>query len=247
MSYYDVDWSDRFGFGRPRPLSGLIGVCIHTTENDAGTPAENVANYQITSESGSYNVLTDTSGKRLRENTDDWQVWATGNKGNDVLLHLSFVARAAWSREKWLSYPAMLRAGATVVAYWCKTYGFPVRHAVTVAQLPGVTTHNATRAWGGTDHTDPGPGFPMDVFLGYVTEAMNGGTEPAPLPHPREDAMNAEQAHQLSDVTGQLTGSPTPGEFPGWDQLGGRTPVDALAALCEKAGVPGCYDPKARQ
>ena len=189
MSYFDVDWSPRFGFGRPRPLSGLRGVCIHTTENSPGTPAENVANYQLTSKSGSYNMLVDTTGKRLRENTDDWQVWASGNKGNDILLHISFVFRAHYSRAQWLAQDKMLRAGATVVGHWCKKYGFPVRQ-VGVAGLPGITTHDATRAWGGTDHTDPGPNFPWDVFLRYVNESIQGAT--APKPDPKEDVMAAD-------------------------------------------------------
>lgn len=172
MSYFDVDWSHRFTFGEPRSLKNLIGICLHTTENAAGTPAENVATYQINSESGSYNMLVDTTGKRLRANTDDWFTWSTGNKGNSVLLHLSFVAYASWTRAQWLAQDKMLRAGATVVAHWCRTYGFPVKKAVPVGNLPGITTHDATRAWGGTDHTDPGPNFPWDVFLKYVNENM---------------------------------------------------------------------------
>lgn len=119
------------------------------------------------------------------------------------------------------------------------------------------------RRWGKPDEMHYQIGLPpTDPRVAAFAEKLNNGhlgayppntnpapkpAPPAPLPHPREDAMNSDQAHQLSDVTGQLTGSPTPGEFPGWEQLGGRTPVDALAALCEKAGVPGCYDPKARK
>lgn len=167
------DWTARFNFGGPRKTSAIIGVCIHTTENDPGTPAENVANYQVTSQSGSYHVLADRIGL-LVENTDDWTTWSTANKGNEVLLHLSFVFRARYSREQWLAEESMLRAGAWQVAQWCKRYNFPVKQ-VDVRNLPGITTHSATRAWGTTDHTDPGPNFPWDVFLRYVNEAMNDG------------------------------------------------------------------------
>jgi len=171
------DWTSRFNFGGPRSTAALIGVCIHTTENDPGTPAENVANYQVTSETGSYHVLADRAGL-LIENTDDWVTWSSGNRGNDVLLHLSFVFRAAYSREQWLAEEAMLRNGAWQVAQWCKRYGWPVR-MVGVNNLPGITTHDATRAWGGTDHTDPGRNFPWDVFLRYVEEAMAGDSAEA--------------------------------------------------------------------
>ncbi|BAF54868.1 peptidoglycan recognition protein family protein [Corynebacterium glutamicum] len=168
------DWHLRFNFGGPRSTDSLIGIAIHTTENDPSTPAENVAQYQVDSESGSYNVLADRKGLLL-ENTDNWITWSTGNKGNSILLHLSFVARASMTRAQWLAEDAMLRHGAWQVAQWCQKYGWPVKH-VDVWNLPGITTHDATRAWGGTDHTDPGPNFPWDVFLRYVNEEIAGPT-----------------------------------------------------------------------
>ncbi len=107
----------------------------------------------------------------MRANTDDWCTWSTGNLGNRVLLHLAFVAEACWSREEWLARPALLAAGADVAARWCSGYGIPARQA-TVAELPGITTHDATRVWGGTDHTDPGEGFPWAEFLAEVHERL---------------------------------------------------------------------------
>ena len=39
----DADWHMKFDMGGPR--NGPIqGICIHTTENNFGTPAENIAN-----------------------------------------------------------------------------------------------------------------------------------------------------------------------------------------------------------
>ncbi|WP_040426530.1 peptidoglycan recognition protein family protein [Corynebacterium mastitidis] len=202
MSYFDVDWSPRFSFGGPRSLGALRGVCIHTTENSPGTPAEAVANYQITSQSGSYHMLVDSTGKRLRENTDNWITWSSGNQGNNILLHISFVFRARYSRAEWLAQEKMLRAGASVVAHWCKTYRWPVKH-VGVNALPGITTHSDTRAWGGTDHTDPGPNFPWDVFLRYVEEAMAGpkhAAAPAVPAGPRRVDFNAVHEAALNDA-----------------------------------------------
>lgn len=173
-NYFDVDWAPKFDFGGPRPLSGIRGVCVHTTENVAGTPCENVARYQLNSQTGSYHVLVDTAGRRLRENTDDWTTWSTGNKGNNVLLHVSFVAQARWSRAEWLAQDRMLDAGASVVAHWCSRYNIPVRK-VSAAGLPGLVGHADTRVWGGTDHTDPGAGFPWDAFISKVNRHLNGG------------------------------------------------------------------------
>ena len=174
--YYDVDMSQQFGFGRPRSTANLVGVCIHTTESGAGASARDVAAYQARSQTGSYNVLVDDR-ERVLCNTDDWQVWATGNKGNDVLLHLAFVAQASWSRAEWLAHSDMLRMGAGVVRQWCDRYRFPVRK-VTVAMLPGILGHVDTQAWGGTDHYDPGPNFPWDEFLQMVKDdSLSGSTD----------------------------------------------------------------------
>lgn len=195
MSYFDIDWAPRFNFGGPRPISGIRGVCVHTTENVAGTPAENVATYQINSQSGSYHVLVDTAGRRLRENTDDWITWSTGNKGNNILLHISLVAQARWTREQWLAQDRMLAAGATVVAYWCRTYGIPAKK-VTAAGLPGILGHADTRVWGGTDHTDPGDGFPYDIFIQYVQTNLNTK---------KENDMTPEQDKILREIHHELT------------------------------------------
>ncbi|MCK2200470.1 peptidoglycan recognition protein family protein [Corynebacterium callunae] len=170
------DWTAKFNFGGPRNTANLIGVCIHTTENDPSTPAENVAQYQLDTESGSYHTLADRQGI-LRENTADWITWSTGNKGNYLLMHLSFVARAAMTRSQWLAEDAMLRNGAWEVAQWCKRFGWPVKQ-VSVSGLPGITTHDSTRVWGSTDHTDPGKNFPWDVFLRYVNEEIAGQSAP---------------------------------------------------------------------
>ncbi len=181
MSYFDVDWSDRFSFGDPRPTSGISRIVIHTTENPAGAPAENVANYQLTSETGSYHVLVDTSGKRLRENTDDWVTWSTGNnEGNYQGVNLSFVFYSSYTRQQWLDQERMLRAGAAVCAYWAKTHNIPVEK--TDGTRRGFCGHGDLRKFGGTDHTDPGPGFPWDVFLRYVNEAMGGAPASPPAP-----------------------------------------------------------------
>lgn len=191
-----LDWSARFSFGGPRPVSGLRGVCLHTTESAPGASAQDVTNYQINSQTGSYNVMVDDHTTIL-QNTDSWRVWASGNQGNDILVHLCFVARASWSRAEWLSHDAMLRNGAKVTADWCRKYGWPARW-VNVWNLPGITTHDATRAWGGTSHTDPGPNFPHDVFCRIVQDILDGNTI-------QEDDMNADQSAKLDRIYFELS------------------------------------------
>lgn len=251
---YTSDWSARFGFGGPRPVSGIIGVCIHTTENDATSRAQDVAQYQLDSKTGSYHVIVDSSGTALRCNTDDWRTWSTGNKGNDVLLHLSFVARARWTSNEWMRHEHMLDDAARYAAHWCAQHDIPVR-AVDGDGLRrmehGITTHDATRAWGGTTHTDPGPGFPMDSFLAKIRAELDHDDHPIPpetgTPSSDKPEPSAQPLPLLDDIRAQLTGSPTAGQYPGFPQLGGLTVVDALAAIGQAQGIPGFQPPRPPQ
>ena len=241
-----VDWTNKFGFGGPRDPNKLLWICIHVTVNSIGTPAENVANYQINSESGSYHTLVDTV-KLLRENTADWVTWSTGNEGNYLGLHLSFVARGDETREQWLAQEDMLRRGAWECAQWARAYGIPVvkltPQQVAGKKAKGFIGHVDTRILGGTDHVDPGAGFPWDVFLRYVQEEMKAVAQP--VVQEKENQLTTKfftdfltgylgpQIDAIQEIWRQLRG---PGGK-GWAQLGQNergqnlTLVDAVAAV----------------
>lgn len=250
-----IDWYQKFDFGAPRSTSYLQAVFIHTTESPLGTPAENVANYQLRAKNGSYHYLADGNGRLLRENTDDWSTWSTKNRGNDVGLHLSFVTYAKSTRAEWLSNLKMLDAGAWQVARWCKAYNIPAK-AITPAELKrgvkGISTHDGARiAWGVTDHTDPGPGFPMDVFVSMVKKHMTGEPEKTAPPKTEESklmGLTADEQRELlalaRDIKAQLTGDPRLGKYTGFAQGGNRTLYDLAAAIAEIEGVPSTKDTK---
>ena len=195
-----IDLTQKFAFGGPRSTAALIGICIHTTENPITSRAIDVAEWQARTQTGSYNELVDAKQNVVICNTDDWSVWATGNKGNDLLLHLSFVARASMTRAEWLAQMPMLETGADRAARWVKKYNFPIKK-VTVSDLPGFVGHVDTRVWGGTDHTDPGVNFPWDVFLPLVKDRVSG----TPKPDKEQNTMNKEQANQLASAHHELT------------------------------------------
>lgn len=213
VSYYDLDWSARFTFGGPRDVSRLRGVCVHTTESAPGATAQDVTNYQISSQTGSYNVMVGQDGVRILQNTDDWTPWATGNKGNDILLHLCFVAQSAWTRDQWLAQDKMLTAGATVIAHWCNTYNWPIRK-VTADSLPGVLGHGDTRVWGGTDHSDPGPNFPYDVVLAKAEALLAPSTSGGFMA-----ALTDAEQRELLDGVRYIRDQLGPGQ-PDWPSLG---------------------------
>lgn len=230
MTYFDTDRSDEFSFGNPRSTANIVGICVHDTEGVTSAQAndetdDNITTYQCDSQTGSYHVMVGVDGERIRQNTDDWATWSTGNKGNDILLHICFVGSARQTRAQWLAQDTMLRAGATVIRHWSDRYGIPLRR-VNAGTLPGVLGHADTRVWGGTDHTDPGANFPFDRLI----ELAKGGARP-PMKGP--DDMTEEDRRMLRDVWTQLRG---PGGN-GWPQLGQNdkgenlTLVDAIAEL----------------
>lgn len=202
-----IDWSPKFGFGSPRPASQIGIICIHVTVNTPGTPAENVARYQLRTQSGSYHELVDATARVLIENTDGWKTWSSGNWGNDIGWHLSFVMMGTETREEWLKYDAMLRAGARRCAIRAKKYGIPVVK-LTAADLKagkkGFCGHLETgQAWGGTDHVDPGKHFPWDVFLRYVQEYVDGA--PAPTPTPAAAPSSSRRVWPMEEGTFRLS------------------------------------------
>lgn len=187
----DIDKHHLITFGRPTPLPKKV-IIVHTTENTPGTSSQAILDYQVRSRSGSYHRLVDATGKITLANTDDWQVWATGNKGNDIALHVSCVAQAKMTREQWLAQPKMLEGVARVIAHWSKKYGIPLvklSRQELGAGKHGVAGHLEAQVWGNTTHWDPGYHFPYDVVLKRAKELNEGKTAPAvsipPAPAPK--------------------------------------------------------------
>lgn len=223
-----LNWAHRFNFGNSRPTHQIKIICIHVTVNPPGTPAENVANYQITSRSGSYHELSDTSIKHLIENTDNWQTWSSGNYGNNIGLHRSFVMWGTESRVDWLRYDKMLREAASRDAEWCRKYNIPpvkLTPAELRAGKKGFCGHLETgQAWGETDHVDPGAGFPWDIYLGYVRAELDGTAQRKE----NNDVLTIKYftdfitgylgpiISDVKDIRQQFTGGRNAGEYPGW-------------------------------
>ncbi|QDF20068.1 endolysin [Corynebacterium phage Lederberg] len=244
----DIDLHHLIPFGRPTPLPKKI-IIVHTTENAPGTPSRNIIDYQVRTQSGSYHRLVDATGKITMANTDDWQTWSTGNKGNDIALHVSCVAQAKMTREQWLAQPKMLEGVARVIAHWSKKYQIPLvklSRAELGAGKHGVAGHLEAQVWGNTDHWDPGYHFPYDVVLRRAAEINKPAApekEPAPVPPTIVPDTTAPQADRDQLIYEQLAGPGAPGTFPGWPQLGNRTLVDAIAAIGDKLGIDGFKSP----
>lgn len=215
-----LDWHMRFGFGGPRPISRVRRIYVHTTENDPSTRAENVAQYQLDTESGSYHTIVDRT-KLLDCNTLDWTTWSTGNQSNQDGAHISFVGWAAdparktkMLRADWLAEErnhGTLSRGAWKIAAWCRTRDIPAVYIDAgglLAGASGISTHDASRlAYGVTTHWDPGPDFPIDVLIQLVNKELN---PPAPTAPVEKESVNMstpwEEEITASDGTKHTAG-----------------------------------------
>lgn len=241
----DIDLLTSADSGR-RDLKALIWSVLHTTENSDNTPPDNVAKWQqdVNNES-SYNVLFGTDGRTVRSNDDDYSPWSAGMPANRLGVHGSAIGYASRTREQWLKFPKQLESIAQWLATNHREYGMPLRE-LTVDEVrrfvPGVTTHAVYwqaigKGQGMATRTDPGAGFPMDVVLKRAKEIV----APKP-PTVKDEGMTQNQYNELVKllklILDQLVGHPGL-KFPGWSQLGGRSLVDAVAAIGEALEVEG--------
>lgn len=150
-----------------RSLSRIKLVVLHDTEG--GTAESNARYFHGANAKGSAHLVVD--GKACYRCLADSSIpWAAPG-ANSTGVHIELAAYARWTRAQWLLRPLLLRRAAYKTAKYCKVYGLPPVFR-TAAELRdgkrGVTTHaECTKAFGG-DHTDPGPNFPLGVFMGLV-------------------------------------------------------------------------------
>lgn len=218
----------RSGFGSNSTPSTYQVVAFHDTEG----AYEGAIAWMLSQQNGSYHVIRALAGQGARLVSDSRQAWAAMPSGNRIGLHVCLEGYARWSRAEWLAKGADgLEGLAHDLADMHRAHGVPLTK-ISAAQVRsgvrGVCTHaDISAAFGESDHTDPGSGFPLDLIIARARELVTGG----PM------ALTPEQ-----DIKAQLTGSPDAGKYPGWPQLGGRTVVDALAAIGAKLGIPGFVD-----
>jgi hypothetical protein len=131
-------------------------------------------------------------------------------------LHGELSGYSAWTPAGWLRRKRMLQRAAWKYAEWSIKYDIPARwlkakqlKAIPNAENPGrgkggITSHwEATKAFGKSTHTDPGPGFekpatevkkgkkvrtvPRRLFMGYVKKYRKQMLTP-PKPKPKKKA-----------------------------------------------------------
>lgn len=165
-------------------------IMIHATANDASAEAEaSYAKRRPDRVSSHYYVDDDSIVQSL---DTDYRAWHAGNReGNDRAIAYELTARnmnvgrAWWVDLDNIEWPLMVAA----IARDCREHGIAPRN-LTVAELregrlTGFCMHfEGNEAWGGSDHTDPGPNFPMNHLVNQVQRALE------------EDVMTKEEVEE---------------------------------------------------
>lgn len=157
------------------------GIAIHNTSNDAS--ADNEAAYaQRRTDGVSSHFYVDGTKVIQSLDTTARAGHAGSSQGNQNAVAFEIRGVNAWTRQQWLDGVCWDLLGR-VAAEVCRAYGISARRASVSemqsnAKVRAFYSHDdMRRAWGGTDHTDPGGGFPWDRLFAAVNAALNPSTE----------------------------------------------------------------------
>lgn len=155
-------------------------IVVHNTSNDA--PAVNEASYaKRRTDSVSSHYYVDDERIIQSLNTDYRAFHVGSSAGNSGGIAYEVTGVNSKSRSWWLSN-VRWDLMATQIRKDCAAHGIAPR-LLSVDEIKsgktGIMTHDqARRAWGGTDHTDPGPNFPLDHLIALI----EGNTEEDDMP-----------------------------------------------------------------
>jgi N-acetyl-anhydromuramyl-L-alanine amidase AmpD len=159
-------------------------VVLHSMENDEkGSSAESCAQWfrnPAARVSAHYCVDADSIVQCVRDRDIAWHAPGANHNG----IGIEHAGRARQSRAEWEDAysAAMLARSAALVASLCAKYRIPVtwlHPADLVAGKRGITSHdNVSKAFKRGTHWDPGPGFPIELYLRDVAARLRGRPEP---------------------------------------------------------------------
>ncbi len=173
--------------GRSGPIDVLV---IHTMESpETPTTAEAVANWFAGSTapqaSAHYCIDSNSIVQCVKDSDVAWHAPGANHNG----LGFEHAGRAAQTPTDWSDdySTKCLKLSAELVAQKCTEYGIPavwLRVPDLLAGRRGITGHvQVSQAFKRSTHTDPGPNFPVERYLGWVKSHLGGHVEPHVHPH----------------------------------------------------------------
>lgn len=158
----------------PRRAKDIKLIVIHSTEAYPGFGS--VSWFRNPASQGSANMVVDND-HAWRTLPDLVIPWAAPPK-NTSGWHLEMAGKARWSKDYWMKYHKKeLDRAAYKIALRSFWYDIPlVQLGVVGLRLgrKGVVYHSTiSKAYGLSDHTDPGPGFPLKYVLAEAKKHVN--------------------------------------------------------------------------
>lgn len=193
---------------------------IHTEDgNQGGKDPGALATWMKGQGDRSYHYIVNGDGSLVINPVDPNQsAWSVGPQGNSQSINAVFGGSwANWSRDDWLGQRReAIRTMATLAVQNAQQYGIPL-DMLSNDKTSGIGGHSwVSEHLGGTDHTDPGPGFPWDVFQQDIAAAAggtglpNGGTPKPDYILPGEDGYVEAQPMTGAQPSGMRTFGPRP-------------------------------------
>lgn len=146
---------------------------IHSTESGANS-AESVARYFASSRAtGSAHLVIDNT-RCFRCLPNSHVPWAAPG-ANVTGFHIEVCGYAHWDHDTWWHEASEAwKQAAFKAALHCHVFRIPPVLILNPAELRkpetrGITTHaTVSKAWGRSDHWDPGPNWPRGEFMNLV-------------------------------------------------------------------------------
>lgn len=197
--------------GGPQPAPRWI--VIHATVSAcAPGVARNVANYfarpDIRPSSAHYVIDPGEIIQSVREDTIAWHAPPISYMGSIGLEHTDPCDVYPVGSSDWVDadHRAMLARSAGLAREICDRYSIPVRRVGPndmKAGRGGFCSHDdVSKAWGQSQHWDPGTSFPWDQYLSLIKGTSGGGT-----PGEDDDDMTPEDRKLLNDLKERLDDS----------------------------------------
>jgi hypothetical protein len=186
------------------PRNGVPIDLLILHDPEGANTAQELSNY-LDSIAAGYHWLADDN-ELIVKASDDLIVYGAGGVNSRSLHGCVVPGRAAWSRDEWLVHrPAIERLGKKF-GEKCKEHGIPPRYLtpqeVAVPGTKGICRHwdVSLAGYSASDgHTDPGPNFPLDVFMAAVQSIAA-----PPVPKEPEDVICVPQPNKAPDSHGNL-------------------------------------------
>lgn len=162
-----------FRSGRSKSIRMIV---IHSAEG--AKTADALGNYFATTDrQASSHVGYGQDGSAAQYVHDEDTAYCAKNANADG-WHVELCGFHYWNRAEWLAHRPMLNEAAKDCAKIAKAHHIPTvwltADGVARGTAAGFTTHRVvSKAFPSTGHSDPGPDFPLDVFMSLVIHHMN--------------------------------------------------------------------------